>query len=136
MRKILLDTHVLLWWIDDEKHKLLGQAARQAIMDIRNDIYVSAATAWEIAIKVNIGSLIAPTDIDQIVEDKGFLKLEISLFHGQQAGNLPIVKSDNRDHKDPFDRMLIAQAQAEGMYLLSSDEVFRTYPVRLIDAKQ
>lgn len=136
MKKILLDTHVFLWWIDNEKHNLLGPKAKKEIIYPHNDIYVSAATAWEIAIKVSLGALSAPSDIDQIVEDKGFTKLPITLFHGQQAGSLPFMKhrDSQRDHKDPFDRMLIAQAQAEGMHLMTRDEVFREYSVRLLDA--
>lgn len=138
MKKILLDAHVFLWWLDDDKHQLIGPRAKKEIMDQRNDIYVSAATAWEIAIKNALGNLNAPDDIDSVVEEKGFEKLPITLYHGQQAGSLPVLSHANsgRPHKDPFDRMLIAQAQAEGMYLLTKDSVFFQYNVRLIAADQ
>ena len=137
MKKILLDTHVFLWWIDNNKHTLIGDRAKELISDPRNDVYVSAATTWEISIKKNIGALSAPDNIDGIVEDKGFSKLDITLFHGEQAGSLPIIKHPvtGKEHKDPFDRMLIAQAQAEGMYLISKDTAFGAYPVRLITAE-
>jgi PIN domain nuclease of toxin-antitoxin system len=138
VKKILLDTHVFLWWIDNNKYKLIGEKARAHISDPRNDVYVSAVSTWEISIKKNIGALIAPDDIDSIVEDKGFSKLPISLFHGEQAGSLPnaIHPQSGKEHKDPFDRMLIAQAQSEGMYLMTKDGAFSAYAVRLIDAEK
>ena len=138
MRKILLDTHVFLWWIDNKKHSFIGAKARELISDPRNDVYISAASTWEISIKKSIGALIAPDDIDTIVEDRGFAKLPITLFHGEQAGSLPIVAhpQTGKDHKDPFDRMLIAQAQSEGMQLMTKDSAFSAYAVRLIDAEQ
>lgn len=138
MKKILLDTHVFLWWIDNKKHQLIGSQAKKLISDARNEIYISAASAWEISIKQNIGALSAPSNIENIVEDKGFANLPISLFHGEQAGSLPLVihPQSGKEHKDPFDRMLIAQAQAEGMYLMSKDAAFSAYAVRLIDARK
>lgn len=128
MKRVLLDTHAFLWWLDDSPK--LGLKAREVIADTRNDIYVSAATTWEISIKKAIGKLMAPDDMDTIVEDEGFLPLSISLFHGDQAGQL----ADH--HKDPFDRMLIAQAQAEGLAIMTADEKFPPYRVKLIDAEQ
>jgi PIN domain nuclease of toxin-antitoxin system len=113
MQRFLLDTHVLLWWLDDSPE--LGPRCKELIADQRNQIYVSAATTWEISIKKALGKLEAPDDIDTIVEDEGFSKLPISLYHGQLAGSLPML------HRDPFDRMLIAQAQAEGLILMTSD---------------
>ena len=113
MQRFLLDTHVLLWWLDDSAE--LGPRCKELIADQRNQIYVSAATTWEISIKKALGKLEAPDDIDSIVEDEGFSKLPISLYHGQLAGSLPTL------HRDPFDRMLIAQAQAEGLILMTSD---------------
>jgi PIN domain nuclease of toxin-antitoxin system len=138
MKKILLDTHVFLWWIDNENHTLIGSEAKKLISDSRNEIYISAASAWEISIKQNIGALAAPSNIENIVEDKGFSNLPITLFHGEQAGSLPAVihPQTGKEHKDPFDRMLIAQAQAEGMYLMTKDAAFSAYPVRLIDARK
>lgn len=127
MRKLLLDTHAFLWWLDGDDQ--LGESAIGLISDESNEVYVSAATSWEISIKCNKGLLVAPEDIDGAIDKVGFSKLSISVFHGQQAGNLP------EHHKDPFDRMLIAQAQAEGLEILTCDSVFPKYGVRLIDAK-
>lgn len=126
MKRLLLDTHTLLWWLSDSRS--LGARTREVIMEPRNEIFVSAATTWEIAIKRSIGKLEAPDDIDSIVEEEGMLKLPITLFHGEQAGSLPEI------HKDPFDRMLIAQAQAEGLIVVTADRVFRQYNIRLMEA--
>lgn len=123
MQRFLLDTHVLLWWLDDSAE--LGPRCRELIADQRNQIYISAATTWEISIKKALGKLEAPDDIDMIVEDEGFSKLPISLYHGQLAGSLPML------HRDPFDRMLIAQAQAEGLILMTSDGNIGQYNVCL-----
>ncbi|MGK2945607.1 MAG: type II toxin-antitoxin system VapC family toxin [Desulfuromonadales bacterium] len=123
MQRFLLDTHVLLWWLDDSPR--LGPRCKELIADQRNEIFVSAATTWEISIKKNLGKLEAPEDIDSIVEDEGFSKLPISLYHGQLAGSLPVF------HHDPFDRMLIAQAQSEGLILVTSDENIGLYKLRL-----
>ena len=119
MKRLLLDTHVLLWWLSDDPQ--LGQVTRQAIVDPRNQVYISAASTWEISIKKSLGKLSAPEDMDGIVDDEGFDKLPITLFHGEQAGMLPGY------HKDPFDRMLIAQAQSEGLAIVTSDEKIIRY---------
>jgi PIN domain nuclease of toxin-antitoxin system len=123
MQRFLLDTHVLLWWLDDSSE--LGPRCKELIADQRNQVYVSAATTWEISIKKALGKLVAPDDIDSIVEDEGFSKLPISLYHGQLAGSLPML------HRDPFDRMLIAQAQAEGLILMTSDTNIGLYNLLL-----
>lgn len=128
MRKILLDTHALIWWLDGDPQ--LGELASKCISDSRNEVFVSAATNWEISIKKAIGKLDAADDLDSIIDDEGFTKLAISNFHGDQAGKLPL------HHRDPFDRMLIAQAQSEGLELLTKDEVFPLYSVRTINAFQ
>ena len=126
MKRLLLDTHVLLWWLSDDAQ--LGEETRRAISNPRNQVYVSAASTWEISIKKTIGKLSAPDDMDAIVEDEGFDKLPITLFHGEQAGLLP------EHHKDPFDRMLIAQAQAEGLIIVTNDEKIARYNIRTMDA--
>jgi len=126
VRKVLLDTHALLWWLGNDPR--LGAQARAIISDERNEVFVSAVSTWEIAIKKSLGKLAAPGGLEAIVEDEGFRPLQISLFHGQQAGSLPAL------HRDPFDRMLVAQAQAEGLELLSVDARLAGYGVRLIDA--
>ena len=110
--------------------RLLGRNTRNLIADTRNQVYVSAATSWEISIKKAKGLLEAPDDMDRVVEDEGFDKLPISLFHGDQAGTLPEF------HRDPFDRMLIAQAQAEGLELITVDSEIPKYSVKVIDARQ
>jgi len=128
VKRLLLDTHVLLWWLSDDSQ--LGEASRQAISNPRNQVYVSAASTWEISIKKSIGKLSAPEDLDAIVEGEGFDKLPITLFHGEQAGMLP------EHHKDPFDRMLIAQAQSEGLIIVTNDERITQYNIRTMDAKK
>ena len=126
MKRLLLDTHVLLWWLSD--HTSLGSQARQAIGDPRNQVFISAVTGWEISIKKGLGKLTAPDDMDRIVTDEGFDELPISFFHGEQAGLL------TEHHKDPFDRMLVAQAQAEGLVIVTSDKIISRYGIRTMDA--
>ncbi len=107
-----------------------GVSESEARGDPRNHVYVSAASAWEISINKALGKLTAPDDIDVIVEERGFEKLPISLFHGDQAEALP------DHHKDPFDRMLVAQAQSEGLVLVTSDEKMSRYGVRTMKARK
>lgn len=124
----LLDTHALLWWLSD--NPALTKAARKIIADTKNGVFVSAASAWEIATKVRLGKL--PTGADLAadfvghLEREGFQVLAIAVDHGIRAGLLP------GPHKDPFDRMLIAQAQAEDMPIVSNEIVFDSYGVRRI----
>ena len=121
----MLDTHVLLWWATDDAS--LPQRARKRVAESQQ-IFVSAASAWEMAIKESLGRL--PTafdllnDFEGTLALRGFEVLPISAAHGIRAGFLP------GPHKDPFDRMLIAQAQAENLAIVSSDEVFDAYGVR------
>lgn len=128
MRRLLLDTHTLLWWLKDDP--ALGLDARSLIADGANEVFVSSASAWEMSIKRALGKLKAPDDLDRIVEDEGFTQLEISFFHAEKAGELPPL------HRDPFDRMLIAQAQAEGLDIVTSDNMFEKYGVKTISASQ
>jgi PIN domain nuclease of toxin-antitoxin system len=123
--RLLLDTHALLWWLADEG---LNAPAREAIADPANLVAVSAASAWEISIKKALGKLAAPDDLEQQVQDGGFEALPISLAHGVAAGLLP------RHHDDPFDRMLIAQAIAEGLTIVTRDKRFDDYGVALLTA--
>jgi len=99
------------------------------ISDPRNQVYISAVSTWEISIKKALGKLSAPDDMDAIVEEEDFDKLPITLFHGDQAGILP------RHHKDPFDRMLIAQAQTEGLVIVTNDEEITRYGIRTMNAR-
>ena len=124
--RALLDTHTLLWWILDDP--ALTQTARATITETSNTMLVSAASAWEIAIKFRLGKLPRVADLvsnfSKEVEHEGFQILPISADHGIRAGLLPGL------HKDPFDRMLIAQSQAENMPIISNETVFETYGVR------
>jgi PIN domain nuclease of toxin-antitoxin system len=126
MRRLLIDTHVFLWWLSDDPR--LGQKARDLIASAENQVFVSAATAWEISIKKSIGKLDAPDDLDAIAEEEGFEKLPISFFHGERAGDLP------RHHQDPFDRMLVAQSQAEGLEFITADTAISKYAIKTISA--
>jgi PIN domain nuclease of toxin-antitoxin system len=128
LRRLLLDTHTLLWWLKNDPQ--LGEKAREYIADAGNQVYVSAVSNWEISIKKAINKLEAPNDMDSIIENRGFLKLPVSNFHGDMAGELPF------HHKDPFDRMLIAQAQCESLVIVSKDGLFSNYSVQLINALQ
>lgn len=126
MKRLLLDTHVLLWWLADDTR--LGVKTRDIIAEPRNEIMISAATSWEISIKIALGKLQAPDDMERIVEEEGFDTLAINFYHGQLAGSLPNF------HRDHFDRMLVAQAQAEGLILVTGDDNIIKYPVRTWDA--
>jgi len=127
MRRLLLDTHTFLWWLADSDE--LGLSSRTLIADSKNEIYVSAVSAWEISIKKNIGKLQAPDGLDNVIEEEGFERLSISFFHGEQAGALANI------HRDPFDRMLVAQAQAEGLEVMTADAFIPKYGVKVIDAR-
>ena len=124
--RLLLDTHALLWWLNDDRQ--LPAKARKLIALGSNVVVVSAASAWEIATKVRLGKLDIASelaaDFSNVLAQEGFESLPISVDHALRAGLLP------GPHKDPFDRMLIAQAQAEGVPILSSDAVFDGYGVR------
>ena len=126
MKRLLLDTHVFLWWLNDDP--ALGEHARGEISNGRNHVYVSAATVWEMSIKRALGKLQAPGDIEAVVEAERFIKLNISLRHGEQAGALPPF------HRDPFDRMLIAQAQSDNLILVTADDQFEQYGASLMKA--
>ncbi len=124
--RLLLDTHVFIWWIAGDT--ALSRAARAAIRDEDNEVYVSAASAWEITTKHRIGKLpdvaALAADVASAVASQGFAELPITVRHSQAAGSLP------GPHKDPFDRMLIAQAALENMVLVSREAVFDTYGAR------
>lgn len=123
--RALLDTHTFLWWLSGEKG--LSRKARAAIEDEANIVFVSAASAWEITTKFRLGKLpgaaIVAQDVAAAVTSQAFSHLPISLGHAQRAGSLP------GPHRDPFDRMLIAQAQAESLVLVSNETVFDAYGV-------
>lgn len=124
--RLLLDTHALLWWLDGDRR--LSPKARRAIANDSNAILVSAASAWEITTKARLGKLPGARDVAAdvagCVAGQGFVPLDITLLHAQRAGSLA------GDHRDPFDRMLIAQAQLEDVAVVTDDEVFEGYGVR------
>lgn len=123
---LLLDTHVLLWWLDD--NPILSSDARNTIASGESDVFVSAATAWEIAIKKALGKLVVPDDLEAAIVASGFQELPITVAHATAAGALP------PHHTDPFDRMLIAQAQLENLTLVTHDERFVAYDVPILRA--
>lgn len=123
--RLLLDTHTFLWWLDGDAR--LSKRARAAIGDVRTECLISAASAWEITTKARLGKLPGAlgvaADISGCLRSQQFTPLDITIDHAQRAGALPGA------HRDPFDRMLIAQAQAENVPVVSNDEVFDGYGV-------
>lgn len=126
--RILLDTHVLLWWLFDDD--TLSQPARSAIANPENEVLVSSASAWEIATKYRLGKLDEARevvrDLPGLLRRARFQVLPIVLEHALRAGSLPDV------HRDPFDRMLVAQSQLEELVLVSSDRVLKKYKVDIL----
>ncbi|ANK94211.1 MULTISPECIES: type II toxin-antitoxin system VapC family toxin [Rhizobium] len=123
--RLLLDTHALLWWLNDDEK--LGNYARRLIGDPENDVLVSAVSLWEITVKLRIGKLDA--DIEEIVAilpDQGFDRLDISDAHLIALAALPL------HHRDPFDHLLMAQAGAEGAYLVSDDQNVALYGIPFV----
>ena len=120
---LLLDTHVLLWWRLDSRR--LREDARRHIEGAAR-VFVSAASGWEVAIKVDKGRLRLKDPFLRLVEASGFQKLPVTLEHAERLIGLP------NHHKDPFDRMLVAQAQVEGLTLVSHDRAFEPYGVPVI----
>jgi PIN domain nuclease of toxin-antitoxin system len=120
---VLLDTHALLWWLDDDKR--LGPAARRLIMT--GEVFVSIASLWEIATKHGLGKLaIAPEPVSNAIDKNGFVLLDIARHHCFALARLPL------HHRDPFDRMLIAQAQSEQLPIMTSDHQFASYGATLL----
>lgn len=124
--RLLLDTHVFLWWCAGSKQ--LNNDIRNVILDPNNEIFISAASGYEIAIKRALGKLETMDDLNTQVEKEGFAHLPVTFFHAEQAGKLPL------HHRDPFDRILIAQAQAEGLVLVSRDASFHHYGIHTMTA--
>ena len=126
--RLLLDTHALLWWFTDSPR--LSRPARRAIGDASATVFVSAASAWEVATKVRLGKLHDPLGLADAlsvhVAAQGFQDLPITLEHGRRAGKLP------GSHKDPFDRMLVAQAQTDGLAIVSNEAQFDAYGIQRV----
>lgn len=123
--RLLLDTHVVLWWLDDSP-ELSGEI--KDLLDTEPAVYVSAVSPWEVAVKQSLGKLEGPEDLPERVRDSQFSGLPITAGHGVRAGRLPA------HHRDPFDRILIAQAQTEGMTLVTRDKWIPQYDVRILPA--
>jgi|SRR5699024_1201247 len=121
MKRLLLDTHVVLWWLGNDPR--LGARARGVIADQSNDVLVSAVVGFEIAVKRKLGKLRAPDNLADEVERSGFTVLPVSMTHGQEAGALPMY------HRDPFDRLQIAQARVNDLTLVTADHACRQYDV-------
>jgi PIN domain nuclease of toxin-antitoxin system len=120
---LLLDTHVVLWWLADDP--VLADDIKDRL-DREPDAYVSAATIWEVAIKQAMGKLLEPAGLPERIQRSGFTPLPISFEHAIAAGRLPMI------HRDPFDRMLVAQAQCENLTLVTRDENCRRYEVAVL----
>ncbi|WP_126174650.1 type II toxin-antitoxin system VapC family toxin [Altericroceibacterium xinjiangense] len=124
--RLLLDTHALIWWLAGDD--ALSRRAREAIADEDNAVAVSAASAMEVTTKFRIGKLpeaaLLAQDFEGIIAEQGFDELAISVHHARLAGEMKI------SHKDPFDRLLIAQAQAEDMVLVSNEALFDGFAVK------
>jgi PIN domain nuclease of toxin-antitoxin system len=116
----LIDTRVFLWWRGDDPR--LGEEERQAIRDGQNDVLLSAASIWEIAIKRSLGRLQIPEAASAAAVRLGFEPLPIACAHAEATALLPPL------HRDPFDRLLVAQARTEGLTLVTSDPLIRAYP--------
>jgi PIN domain nuclease of toxin-antitoxin system len=122
--KLLLDTHAALWWLSDDER--FGEQAAHHLADETNQVLLSAAVVWEVAIKRSLGKLDAPEDLAPTLLDAGVQALAVSVDHAAAVERLPW------HHRDPFDRMLVAQASIEGAALVSRDESLRPYGITLI----
>ena len=126
--RLLLDSHTLLWWL--WRSPRLGARADAAIRSADNEALVSSATIWELAIKRASGKLAAPERLIALCEGEGFGLVPIEPLHAEQTASLPM------HHRDPFDRMLIAQAQAEELVIVTADAQMRRYGVRTMAADE
>ena len=126
--RLLLDTHALLWWYSDDP--ALPQSCRKLIAQSDSSVFVSAVSAWEISTKFRRGRLSSASELVQdfggYLDQEGFVSLPVSYDHGIRAGMLP------GPHQDPFDRMLIAQAEIEKLFIVSNEKIFDQYGVRRV----
>ncbi|RYE20517.1 MAG: type II toxin-antitoxin system VapC family toxin [Sphingobacteriaceae bacterium] len=125
--RILIDTHILIWYLDGNDK--LSDKLYYQLNDVQNDVFISIVSLWEIAIKMNIGKLSLSQSLIEIQDyltSKEFILLEVKFTHLNTLSTLPL------HHKDPFDRLLIAQAIAENLTLISADQHFQAYAVNLL----
>jgi len=124
--RLLLDTHVFLWWVEDAPE--LSAKARKGLADPAHEVFLSLASCWEMAIKLSLGKLKVARPLERLIPDQlaanGFRQLSIEFRHVVRVAQLPF------HHRDPFDRLLVAQALEEGVTVVSADPVFRMYGVR------
>lgn len=123
---VLLDTHTLLWWLDD--NPTLSREAFNIISDGKNVVFMSAASIWEIRIKKSIGKIDIPLNFKEILEKQPFEVLSITSEHAHAIKELPLI------HRDPFDRMLIAQGKIEKLAIITRDNFFSEYNINVIKA--
>jgi PIN domain nuclease of toxin-antitoxin system len=124
--RLLLDSNALLWWLTQSQR--LRDTAKALISSPENQVYVSPASVWELCIKASLGKLQIPHDISAQMIRHNFELLAITNEHALGVIDLPLI------HKDPFDRLLIAQAMTEGLTIITSDEVFEAYSVPVVRA--
>lgn len=123
--RLLLDTHVILWWMADDP-RLSDEL--KATLDSEPDVYLSPVSAWEVTIKQALGKLSEPADLPERIRDSEFREMPIRMAHAVMAGRLPA------HHRDPFDRMLVAQARCEDLTLVTRDRDIQRYKVSLLRA--
>ena len=123
---LLLDTHALLWWLNDDQ--TLSGAASEAISNPENTVFLSPVVVWEIRIKESIGKLDLPDDFAAVLDDQRFAELPITVAHTHAIAGLPAI------HRDPFDRMLVAQAKVEEMTIVTRDAAIADYGVKVVVA--
>ncbi|OGB97759.1 hypothetical protein A3F06_02995 [candidate division TM6 bacterium RIFCSPHIGHO2_12_FULL_36_22] len=123
MKSYLLDTHIILWWLSNDKK--LSKKAKELIEDPNNHIVVSAVTIWEISIKKSLNKLEAPNNIIEELEKNSIDQLPMTCAHAQFVEQLPNI------HQDPFDRLLISQVLVENMVFVTADKVIPKYPVHI-----
>ena len=124
--KYLLDTHVFLWWLENPSN--LSKEALKTISNNNNIIYISSVTIWEIAIKKSIGKLKTQDNLTEMIEYHNFSVLNINIDHAMEVENLPF------HHRDPFDRLLISQSKIEDFTIITRDEIFKQYEIKILQA--
>lgn len=122
--RLLLDTHVLIWWDEGQR---LSPAARRAIREAP-EVFVSAASAWEVAMKIALGRLRPTRTVEEAAGESGFMELPVTFRHAARTAALPF------HHRDPFDRLLVAQAEVEGLTLVTRDTAFEPYGIEVLRA--